>query len=238
MGRSCVIIPARLASTRLPGKLLLCETGKPVIQYTYEAACRAKRPVGVYVATGDREIFDVVAGFGGRVELTDPLAMCGTDRVAEVARGLSDIDIVVNVQGDEPEVAGEWIDLVVQILEERPLAVMATLAAPVRCWERFVDRSCVKVVCDGVGRALYFSRSAIPFGDVVGGLQHIGVYAYRRDFLLGLAQLPQSRLELVEGLEQLRVLEAGFTIWVGVVDGPAFGIDTIEDYRAFVARHA
>jgi 3-deoxy-manno-octulosonate cytidylyltransferase (CMP-KDO synthetase) len=244
--RSYMIIPARLHSTRLPRKLLLRETGKSVLQHTYESASRAKKPLGICVAADHEEIAAEVRGFGGRVHMTDPAAASGTDRIAEVARMLTDIDIVVNVQGDEPEIEGEAIDLAVKLLEEGSEAVMSTLASPIRSRDQLEDPSCVKVVFDANGRALYFSRSPIPHAqrwsdDLLAAdpphfFQHIGLYAYRRDFLLRLAQMPRSPLEKVENLEQLRVLSAGFDILVGVVDHPAIGIDTEKDYRAFVRR--
>ena len=159
---SYIIIPARLASTRLPRKLLLRETGKTLIQHTYEAASRATRPAGICVATDHAEIFDAVRSFGGQAEMTDPRAASGTDRVAEVARRLTAVEIVVNVQGDEPDLPAESIDLVIQLLEERPGAVMATLATPIRSRRQLQDPACVKVVFDAAGRALYFSRSPIP----------------------------------------------------------------------------
>jgi 3-deoxy-manno-octulosonate cytidylyltransferase (CMP-KDO synthetase) len=244
--KSYVVIPARLASTRLPRKLLLCETGKPLIQHTYEAASRARRPAGLCVATDHVEIQKCVERFGGRAEMTDPQAPSGTDRVAEVARRLTDADIIVNVQGDEPELAGASIDLAVELLENDPQAVMSTLATPIRSRQQFEDPACVKVVFDSRQRAMYFSRSPIPcpreWDDALLAaepphfFQHVGLYAYRRDFLLQLAQMPQAELEKIEKLEQLRVLQAGFSILVGVVYENTFGIDTPDDYRAFVAR--
>jgi len=243
---SAIVIPARLASTRLPNKLLLRDTGKSLIQHTYEAACRARRPLEVRVATDHREILEEVRGFGGEVQMTSPDAASGTDRVAEVARGLNHIDIVVNVQGDEPELSGDAIDLVIQLLEEQPRAVMSTLATPIRDREQLEDPACVKVVFDDVGRALYFSRSVIPrprqwddallAADPPHFFQHVGLYAYRREFLLEIAGLPPSPLERLESLEQLRVLTAGHTIQVGVVNEPTWGIDTRDDYQAFVRR--
>ncbi len=245
-GRSSyVVIPARLDSKRLPRKLLLKETGKSVLQHTYEAASGATKPLGICVATDHEEIAAEVRFFGGRVLMTDPAAS-GTDRVAQVARDREDLDIIVNVQGDEPQIAAPSIDRVIQILEDNPQAVMATLATPIRQWARLDDPACVKVVFDHSGRALYFSRSPLPRPGVRDERllntnpalfhQHIGVYAYRRDFLIWLAELPRGRLEKIEGLEQLRVLEAGFDILVGVVDQPTRGIDTVEDYRAFVRQ--
>jgi 3-deoxy-manno-octulosonate cytidylyltransferase (CMP-KDO synthetase) len=243
---SFVVIPARLESTRLARKLLLRETGKPLIQHTYEAGRRATLPAGVCVATDHPEIYREVGAFGGHAEMTSPEAASGTDRVAEVARNLPDVDIVVNLQGDEPELSGGSIDLAIRLLEENPAAVMSTLATPIRSRPQLEDPACVKVVFDSSGRALYFSRSPIPHArDWDDGLlsadpphfyQHIGLYAYRRDFLLRISQLPRSPLEALERLEQLRVLDAGYSILVGVVDEATSGIDTAEDYRRFVER--
>lgn len=241
-----IIIPARLESTRLPRKLLLSETGKTLIQHTYEAASRATRATDLRVAADHEDIAVEVRKFGGNVELTDPQAPSGTDRVAEVARRLDDAEMIVNVQGDEPEIAGSAIDLAVELLESNPDAVMSTLATPIRSREQLNDPACVKVVCDSFGRALYFSRSPIPHArewddsllnaEPPHFFQHVGLYAYRREFLLRLAEMKPSRLEQLERLEQLRVLEAGHQILVGVVDEPTIGIDTPEDYRAFVSR--
>jgi 3-deoxy-manno-octulosonate cytidylyltransferase (CMP-KDO synthetase) len=243
---SQIIIPARLESTRLPQKLLLRETGKSLIQHTYEAAQTARRPAGICVAADHAEIFDEVRSFGGQVEMTSPEAPSGTDRVAEVARRMADVDIIVNVQGDEPEIAGSSIDLAIRLLEDNPTAVMSTLATPIRCRKQLRDPACVKVVFDDRKRALYFSRSVIPCprhwddallsSDPPMFYQHVGLYAYRRDFLLQLACMPPSPLERIEKLEQLRVLEGGYDILVGVVDEPTFGIDTPEDYEAFVEK--
>ncbi len=157
-----IVIPARLASTRLPRKLLLAETGKPLIQHTYESASRAKLPGGICVATDHEEILRAVQAFDGKAEMTDPRAASGTDRVAEVARRMGDAEIIVNVQGDEPEIAGSSIDLAVEMLQSHPEAVMLTLATPIRSRRQFEDPACVKVVFDEQGRALYFSRSPIP----------------------------------------------------------------------------
>lgn len=244
--RSAIVIPARLASTRLPRKLLLRETGKSVLQHTYESASQARLPTGICVAADGEEIASEVRSFGGNVQLSDPACASGTDRVAEVARGLDAADIVVNVQGDEPEISGYAIDLAVRLLQQNPTAVMSTLATPIRTREQLLDPACVKVIFDQMGKAIYFSRAPIPFArkwdDALLSAQpphyyqHIGLYAYRREFLLRLASLPRAGIELVENLEQLRVLDAGQTILVGVIDEPTIGIDTPEDYRAFVNR--
>jgi 3-deoxy-manno-octulosonate cytidylyltransferase (CMP-KDO synthetase) len=247
---SYIIIPARLQSTRLPRKLLLRETGKSLIQHTYEAARRARRPAGVCVAADCEEIAADVRSFGGEVFLTSPMCPSGTDRLAEVAPRLDRVQILVNVQGDEPELSGETIDLAVQLLEDNPAAPMATLATPIRSRERLHDPACVKVVIAGRSsnraRALYFSRAPIPHArewadrlltaDPPYYFQHIGLYAYRREFLMKLAQMPRTPLEQLENLEQLRVLESGYEILAGIVNEPTIGIDTPADYQAFVAR--
>lgn len=244
---SFVVVPARLASSRLPRKMLLSDTGKPLIQHTYEAAMQATQPIGLCVATDHEEILHAVREFGGEARMTSAEAASGTDRVAEVAAELGDIDIFVNVQGDEPELSGASIDFVIRLLQEHPLAAMSTLATPIRCREQLDDPACVKVVLDDEGRALYFSRSVIPHprqwdesllrANPPNFFQHVGIYAYRREFLLKLAQLPRSPLERLENLEQLRVLAAGYAIQVGVVDEPTAGIDTPADYEAFVKRY-
>lgn len=248
-----IVIPARLASTRLPRKLLLNETGKTLLHHTHDAARRARRPLGICVATDHAEIAAEVQRFGGTAVMTSAACASGTDRVAEVARQMPHIELFVNVQGDEPELRGESIDLVVELLETHPDYMMSTLATPIRRRDQFEDPACVKVVFAALdqsaqlgGRALYFSRSPIPHArqwddrllasDPPSFFQHVGLYAYRREFLLRLAELPRTPLERLENLEQLRVLESGYAIVVGVVDEPTFGIDTAEDYRAFVSR--
>lgn len=243
---STIVIPARLASTRLPRKLLLAETGKPLIQHTYEAAAKAARPSGLMVAADCEEIAMVVRSFGGHVQLTSPNCASGTDRVAEIAHTLEHVDILVNVQGDEPEVSADAIDLAIELLERNPTAVMSTLATPIRSKGKLIDPACVKVVFDQFQRAIYFSRAPIPFArdwddswltaSPPNYFQHIGLYAYRRDFLLQLAELPRPAMERIENLEQLRVLHSGNTILVGVIEEPTIGIDTPEDYQAFVSR--
>ncbi len=236
------VIPARYASTRLPGKPLLSDTGRTMIQHVVEAASRATKLSRVIVATDDMRIAEAVAKFGGEAVMTRDDHPSGTDRVAEVALGIPNAGIIVNLQGDEPEVSGHALDLVVSLLENDPEAPMATLATPIRDESVYRDPACVKVVCSDQGRALYFSRSPLPYhrdGLPAGGplgFLHLGLYAYRREFLLKLATLPPSPLEKTEKLEQLRVLEAGYPIAVGFVDERAVGIDTPEDYRRFVER--
>jgi 3-deoxy-manno-octulosonate cytidylyltransferase (CMP-KDO synthetase) len=246
--QTVVVIPARYASTRLPHKMLLRDTGQPLLQYTYEAAAAAQRPDAVVVATDHSEIAAAAVGFGAQVIMTSPDCASGTDRVAEAARQLPDARIIVDVQGDEPEISPAAIDRVIELLEQNPAAGMATLATPIRHKEQLSNPACVKVVCDNAGRALYFSRSQIPFirDKAACGLapfnrppvffQHLGLYAYRRDELLRFAALPPSSLELAEKLEQLRLLQTGGTIAVDVFEHASSGIDTPADYAAFVAR--
>jgi 3-deoxy-manno-octulosonate cytidylyltransferase (CMP-KDO synthetase) len=226
--------------------MLLKETGKTLIQHTYEAASRATRPHGVLVATDHEEILAEVRRFGGQAQMTRVDHASGTDRVAEIALKNPAAQILVNVQGDEPELRGESIDRLIDLLEGNPQAEMATLATPIRTRAKLDDPACVKVVFDRGGKALYFSRSPIPHArqwddsllraHPAHFYQHLGIYAYRRNFLLHLASLPPSPLENVEKLEQLRVLEEGHAILVGVVDEPSIGIDIPADYRAFVER--
>jgi len=240
------VIPARFASTRLPGKPLLSETGGPLIQHVVEAARAAKSFQRIIVATDDQRIAEAVSRFGGEAMMTRADHATGTDRVAEIAARLETTDVILNLQGDEPEIAGETLDQAVALLLDDPDAPMATLATPIRDESVYRDPSCVKVVLSQRNRALYFSRSPIPHhrdglprpasGSGLLGHLHLGLYAYRREFLLALGSLPRSSLEAAEKLEQLRVLEAGFPIAIGIVDEPSIGIDTPEDYRRFVER--
>jgi len=240
------IIPARLQSSRLPRKLLLAETGKPLLQYTWEQACRARSLAEILVATDSEEIARAVRAFGGRVEMTGEHPS-GTDRIAEVVRRTCrDAQIIVNIQGDEPEIDPKHIDLLVKTLVDHPEVEMSTLATPITSRRELDDHSCNKVVCAENGRALYFSRATIPYvRDVVWEellqtnspwLLHLGLYAYRVEFLLKLTQLPPSKLERLEKLEQLRVLEIGAKIQVAVVEQRSVGIDTADDYARFVER--
>jgi 3-deoxy-manno-octulosonate cytidylyltransferase (CMP-KDO synthetase) len=239
--RTAIVIPARFASTRLAGKPLLKDTGKYLIQHVYERACFAKAET-VVVATDDARILGAVREFGGRVVMTRNDHATGTDRVAEVA-GRLDVDIIVNLQGDEPMIDPVGLDCLPELLAKDQEADMATLAAPIGNIEQFRDSNCVKVVCDSRGRALYFSRSPIPFvrdGQPDFGsrpalfLQHVGIYAYRRQFLLEFAQLPRQPLEETEKLEQLRMLALGKRICVGTVQHAGRGVDTPADYARFV----
>ena len=240
--KTAIVIPARYASSRLPGKPLLRQTGKYLVQHVYEQASKARCAATVVVATDDPRIVAAVESFGGRVLLTRRDHMSGTDRVAEVARQL-DADVIINLQGDEPLIDPGAIDLLAGRLERDAAANIATLAVPLASREQFENPNCVKVVCDANGRALYFSRSAIPYvrdgqpdfaARPVRFLQHLGVYAYRRPYLLDLAQLPPAPLEQLEKLEQLRVLAHGGIIQVGIVEQAGICVDTYDDYQRFV----
>mgnify|MGYP000291853369 CR=1 FL=1 len=241
------IIPARLQSSRLPEKLLLNETGRPLIEYVWQVAQKCPVLDDVIVATDSPRIQEAVTTFGGRAELTGEFPS-GSDRVADVAkRFCPDADVVVNLQGDEPELEPSTIEALVSALSDSG-SEMATVAAPLSDSDAINSPDCVKVVVSDAGRALYFSRSVIPFprGEAVERtletqaatpwLLHVGLYAYRRDFLLKLTSMPPSTLETLEKLEQLRALQAGASIAVAVIPKAAVGIDTAEDYAAFVKR--
>lgn len=242
--KTAIIIPARYASSRLPGKPLLRETGKYLIEHVVEQARKAHTDT-VLVATDDQRIFDAVQSFGGQAVMTRADHPSGTDRVAEVAEEL-EADIIVNLQGDEPMIDPAMLNLLPELLEDDPLADLATLAVPIRSAEAWHDPACVKVVCDAQGRALYFSRSPIPFirdgapdfnADPPQILQHVGIYAYRRRYLLSLASMRPTPLEELEKLEQLRVLARGGIITVGVVSHAGRGVDTPADYQRFVTEY-
>lgn len=241
MNNTCVIIiPARLESSRLKRKLLLDKTGKPLIQHTYENAKRASIPDDVIIAADSPEIIDAVRPFGAKAVLTSPSHQSGTDRIAEVSRNL-EAGIIINVQGDEPGIDPGTIDGIAQKLLEDPSCLMTTAACPLEP-NRINDPSCVKVVVDKNGNALYFSRAPIPFKRdpdteyETGPFLHIGVYGYRNSFLQEITAMGKSSLEKVEKLEQLRVLENGHAIHVINVTHASPGIDTQDDYETFFLR--
>ena len=239
-----IVIPARYASQRLPGKPLLRATGKYLVQHVYERACGVRSASEVIVATDDPRIETAVRSFGGQVVRTRRDHASGTDRVAEVAARL-DADVVVNLQGDEPLVEPDNLEYLIDLLRRNRSAEMATLATPLRQLEQYHDPNCVKVVVNDHGQAIYFSRSPIPhvrdgepdLQHTFQFFQHLGVYAYRRRFLLELASSPRSPLEQLEQLEQLRALAMGVSIQVGVVAEAAIGVDTLADYHRFVASY-
>lgn len=230
-----VVIPARLASKRLPGKVLLRKTGKYLIQHVWERLLPLKEAEAVIIATDSPEVERAARSFGAEVRLTSPDHPSGTDRVAEVAREL-DVTVVVNVQGDEPTIDPEDITRLVEPFRGEPDLEMATLARRRTDPEAHRNPNLVKIVTDERGNALYFSRAPIPHPAAgrIEWLHHTGVYAYRRDFLLHLAALKPTPLESVERLEQLRVLEHGHGIRVVETRRVYEGIDTEAQYEAFV----
>ncbi|HOT96980.1 MAG TPA: 3-deoxy-manno-octulosonate cytidylyltransferase [bacterium] len=243
--RKAVIIPARYASSRFPGKPLALIAGKPMIQRVYERAAMAKGFDHLCVATDDARIFDAVAAFGGRVVMTPGDLASGTDRVAWVARDL-DVEVVVNLQGDEPLIDPAALELVAATLLSDDAAVMATLARRVDDGAELLGHDTARVVIDRTQRALYFSRAAIPFVRDVREVREwaslhpfydqIGIYAYRKPFLLGYASLPASQLEQAEKLEQLRALENGYIIKVGLCDFRPVCVDLPEHITAVERR--
>ena len=275
-----VCIPARYGSTRFPAKVLAKDTGKFLIQHVYEQACMAKLPGKVIIAADDKRIAEAAKSFGAECIMTNPDCPSGTDRIAEAVKKLEDggqkteetknyplsaNDIVVNLQGDEPEIDPANIDAVAQLLVDNPKCQMATLAADFETKEQIADPNIVKVVVassveriadsrelktqnsklkTNCGIAIYFSRSVIPYdrqqdgtGEIKNYLRHIGIYAYRKDFLLKITKLPQTTLEKLEKLEQLRAIENGFDILVAKVKHTCAGIDTPEQYTEFVKRY-
>ena len=235
-----VVIPARYASTRLPGKPLRLIAGQPMIQHVHARAL-ASGAAEVIVATDDERIAAACRAFGADVAMTDPSHPTGTDRLAEVARQrrFADEDIVVNVQGDEPLLPSENVSQVAALLAQSPAASIATLATPIVSVDEYEDPNVVKVVCDRAGLALYFSRAMIPWPRdaavagrrdaalIDGARRHIGLYAYRARALAGLARLEPSPLEIAERLEQLRALENGLRIVVATAAAtPGPGVDT------------
>jgi len=277
------VIPARYSSTRFAGKVLAKDTGKFLIQHTYERACLAKLPQKVIIAADDQKVAAAAGTFGAECVLTSPEHQSGTDRIAEAVAGM-DVEIVVNLQADEPEIDPANIDHLAKLLVENPDYPMATLASAFQNVKQVADPNIVKVIVSScvvrdascekkevdsclrstvrrpaendntqyaarstqheIGRAIYFSRSVIPYdrekagvGDVRQYLRHIGIYAYRKKFLLEITALPQTPLEKIEKLEQLRVIENGYGILVGKVKHTCDGIDTPEQYAEFVKRY-
>jgi len=267
-----VCIPARSGSSRFAGKVLAKDTGKFLIQHTYERACLAKLPEKVIIAADDERIAAACKSFGAECVLTSVEHKSGTDRIAEAVKKLAGSgqriadsqklktknsklktecytlnsdDIIINVQADEPEIEPENIDFLAELLIKNPDCPMATLATDIENTEQVSDPNIVKVVVDSNNYAIYFSRSVIPYNRESSGrgplnqyLGHLGIYAYRKDFLLKIAALPQTPLEKIEKLEQLRVIENGYPILVGKVRHIGGRIDTPEQYSEFVARYS
>jgi 3-deoxy-manno-octulosonate cytidylyltransferase (CMP-KDO synthetase) len=246
-----IVIPARFAATRLPGKPLIPIGGRPLIQWVWERA-RASGAVSVTIATDDARIHAVALGFGADCLMTSDSHASGTDRIAEVVRrrAWGSGEIVVNVQGDEPLIEPSLPAAIARVLAEHPDLDIATAVAPVRSREEFLDPNCVKAVRAADGSALYFSRAPVPWprdsasgsapGSFEGAWWHIGIYGYRVRSLLAFADMPPSPLERIEKLEQLRALEAGMRIHLlELAHPPAAGVDTPQDLervRAMIAK--
>ena len=232
------VIPARFASSRFPGKPLVLIDGKSMVQRVYEQAQKAKKVQELVVATDDKRIFDHVQAFGGNVLMTDPDHISGTDRCAEVAIKYPEAALILNIQGDEPFIQPEQIDLLAGTLLDRPHFEIATLGKKIEAPEQLFNPNVVKVALSRHNSALYFSRQPIPYLrgypqekwlDQYDFYKHIGLYAFRRNTLLEVAQLPPAPLEQAESLEQLRWLSEGIPIVVGLTDIETIGIDTPED---------
>jgi len=233
-----VVIPARFASTRFPAKIIAASTGRPLVQHVVDQVRKCKRVGQIIVAADDQRIVEALRPFDTRVVMTNPNHPSGTDRIAEVARSLED-DLIVNVQGDEPDIEPETIDGLIELIGATK-APMATAATPFRPPADPNDPNLVKIVMDPDGRAVYFSRSPIPYHRDSSAQAryhlHVGVYAYARPFLLQFASWEPTPLEQAERLEQLRAIEHGVQIVVLKVDRAAHGIDTSQQYDEFVRR--
>ncbi|TMW66245.1 hypothetical protein Poli38472_004010 [Pythium oligandrum] len=241
------VIPARLGSSRFPGKPLAEFFGKPMIEHTYRAASESKLLTKVIVASDSARVLDVIGAIGGHTMLTGECAT-GTDRVVEALNRLdraelAGYDVIVNIQGDEPGVNPTHIDACITALRGDPASVMSTLAAPIIDEREARSRDVVKCVTDVNSNALYFSRAMLPHSktgvfnpQTTPYLRHVGMYAFRTDFLLRFPAMPPSALELAEDLEQLRVLSAGHKIKIVRVDSTLPGVDTLADLHELTAR--
>ncbi|MHC4839962.1 MAG: 3-deoxy-manno-octulosonate cytidylyltransferase [Planctomycetota bacterium] len=240
MSNVLAVIPARLASSRLPRKVLLDRTGKPLIQHVWEGAKACNAIDKIVIATDAEEVVESVKKFGAEAVLTSDQCQSGTDRVAEAAAKVGGADIVVNVQGDEPEMSAAPLYALIEGMKANPDLPMGTVSVP---WPKGVsldEPGFVKVVTDVNSRALYFSRSAVPFiredANAVPYRKHVGLYAYKPDFLAKFATLAPTPLERAESLEQLRALEYGYAIGVFETEYEGYEVNTPEDYEEFVKR--
>ena len=227
MTSAAAVIPARYQSTRFPGKPLALILGKPMLQWVYEAVRQAKLLNRVIIATDDRRIYEAALGFGAEAAMTSAAHASGTERAAEVASALED-EFIVNIQGDEPLITAEAIDRLVSGIARSGM-MMASLMAKVADLALLNDPHVVKVVTDESGKALYFSRAPLPYQASDFFYQHVGIYAYRRHYLLALARMSPTRLERHEKLEQLRVLEHGDSLMMIEIERPTLSVDTPQD---------
>lgn len=236
MKKVAIIIPARYGSTRLCAKPLLEVNSKPIIQYVYEAAKKSKLASEVIVATDDNRIKEAVEKFQGKCELTNENHKCGSDRIAEVSLRHPEFDYILNLQGDEPQITPEVIDLAINALINDNNADISTLVREIKDDEQINNPNCVKCVFDNSNYALYFSRCPIPYKrneNQSTYYAHIGIYGYKKDSLIKMTKLPQADIEKQESLEQLRALKNGLKIKVAITTLNPTGIDTIEDYEKF-----
>lgn len=235
-GQTAIIIPARYGSSRLKGKPLIVVHDKPIIQWVFEKAVKATLADRVIVATDNNEIYETALMFGAEAEMTSDTHNSGSDRIAEVVERHLEIEYIVNLQGDEPLIQSDSIDEVIKGVKNDPTADISTLVRVLKDKKEIENPNCVKCVRDNEGYAMYFSRSKIPYERNEGIAKiygHLGIYGYKRDALLRMTQLPQSTLELVESLEQLRALQSGMKIKTSVVDFTPVGIDTVDDLEKF-----
>ncbi len=235
MKKIAIVIPARYGSSRLPAKPLLIVKNKPIIQYVYEAARKSKLANEVIVATDDERILNCVKNFGGNAEMTRTDHQCGSDRIAEIA-SRHDFDYILNLQGDEPQITPEVIDLAIETLINDETCDISTLVREIKDINQINNPNCVKCVFDNNFNALYFSRCPIPYErnkNQAPYYAHIGIYGYKKESLIKMTQLPQSYLEKQESLEQLRALQNNMKIKVAITTLNPTGIDTIEDYEKF-----
>lgn len=233
--KSIGVIPARWASTRFPGKVLAEFGGKPMLQHVWERVRQSRELSDVLIACDDEKVLNAARNFGAKAVMTSPEHPSGTDRIAEAVVSL-DVDIVVNIQADEPMIQPRMIDGLVTALKDDKQTHVATLILSVKNTGDLDNPNVVKVVVDRNGKALYFSRSRIPFdrdghSGAEGYYKHIGIYAYRKDFLMAFDSLPASRLEKLEKLEQLRILEAGYDIQAVLTEFETIGVDTEDDWK-------
>ncbi|MEN6386324.1 MAG: 3-deoxy-manno-octulosonate cytidylyltransferase [Phycisphaerales bacterium] len=236
------VIPARYESTRFPGKVLAKQTGKYLIQHTWEQVRKVSVIEDVIIATDSEIVLKACREFGAKCVMTSAAHQSGTDRIAEAVSNIK-VDIIINVQGDEPEIEPGNVELLARLMLDNPDTKMATLIAKFETKEQVENPNIVKVVIDKNHDAMYFSRSVIPYcrknpsvGNVNDYYRHLGIYAYTKDFLLKITKLPLGKQEQIEQLEQLRVIENGYKIKTGLVSHIAAGIDTPEQYNEFVTR--
>ena len=234
--QTAVIIPTRYGSSRLRGKPLIEVGGKPVIQWVFEKAVQSTLADRVIIATDNSAIYETALMFGAEAEMTLETHNCGSDRIAEVAQRHPEIGYIINLQGDEPMIDPENIDKVIKLLKDDESIDISTLVTEISNAKEVDDPNLVKCVFDNNGFALYFSRTKIPYERNEGHSKfygHIGIYGYKRQALFAMTQAPQTPLELSESLEQLRALQTGLRIKVGIADNRPIGIDTVKDLNNF-----